>query len=330
VNRTMTPKVCACCRQDIFVNENGSVYEDDRRMEYHTPERCLARRLHGLERVDRAPCTRENCGHMRQLNAIVDFLGIPRGGASVLDWLRSSRVESWEDRPDEWTDAVKAAHPTRSGSHDEYGVAMQMVGNRHGKYELVALVNWLLVLIDRGERLPGHRSPPRRSDAVILVTRARVAAGCSWTGEDGGHGNKTESQEPEVRRILRECAATIEMLFDARERLDVQLAGCGAAAIGAIAPFEGVLDAVEEETPEEIKQYAPMVRAGLAVLLGVGSQGGKSFGVDTGGGVAVLVRPVDARAVAVRAFNELVADLIPEVTRRGAKAAFKKKLGKKT
>ncbi len=40
----------------------------------------------------RGPCTLENCGHMRQLDAIVDFLGMARGTRSVLDELRS-RVE---------------------------------------------------------------------------------------------------------------------------------------------------------------------------------------------------------------------------------------------
>jgi hypothetical protein len=52
---------------------------------------------------------------------------------------------SWEDRTDEWTERVRASFPTRSGSHEEYALAMRMVGNRHSKSELVALVNWLLV-----------------------------------------------------------------------------------------------------------------------------------------------------------------------------------------
>ena len=51
----------------------------------------------------------------------------------------------WEDVDDEWTAAIKAAHPVRSESHLEYAVAMKMVGHRHSKGELVALVNWLLV-----------------------------------------------------------------------------------------------------------------------------------------------------------------------------------------
>lgn len=101
----------------------------------------------------RSPCTLDNCGHMRQLDAIVDLLGMPRGTRSVLDELRARAAGTWEDVEDEWTPAINAAHPSRSGSHDEYGTAMMMVGHRHSKGELVALVNWLLVLNKRGERV---------------------------------------------------------------------------------------------------------------------------------------------------------------------------------
>jgi hypothetical protein len=60
--------------------------------------------------------------------------------ATLLD-----HVLDWEDVDDEWTAAIKEAHPTKSGSHEEWGQAMKMVGHRHSKGELVALVNWLLV-----------------------------------------------------------------------------------------------------------------------------------------------------------------------------------------
>jgi hypothetical protein len=53
-------------------------------------------------------------------------------------------TDDWKDVEDEWSDAIRAAHPSRSGSHSEYATAMRMVGNRHSKGELVALVNWLL------------------------------------------------------------------------------------------------------------------------------------------------------------------------------------------
>jgi hypothetical protein len=63
------------------------------------------------------------------------------------DRLRSAipLVLVWEDTSDEWSSAIKAAHPTQIDSHDEYAVAMRMVGHRHSKGELVALVTWLLV-----------------------------------------------------------------------------------------------------------------------------------------------------------------------------------------
>jgi len=52
---------------------------------------------------------------------------------------------NWEDREDEWTSRIAEAHPTRSGSHEDYACAMRMVGARHSKRALVDLVNWLLI-----------------------------------------------------------------------------------------------------------------------------------------------------------------------------------------
>jgi hypothetical protein len=51
----------------------------------------------------------------------------------------------WSDVSDEWTEAIQAAHPIRSQSYDEHAVAMQMVGHRRSKGDLIELVNWLLV-----------------------------------------------------------------------------------------------------------------------------------------------------------------------------------------
>lgn len=51
----------------------------------------------------------------------------------------------WEDVDDEWTEQIDAAFPTRSGSHQQYAAARKMVGHRHSKGQLVALVNWILV-----------------------------------------------------------------------------------------------------------------------------------------------------------------------------------------
>jgi len=58
----------------------------------------------------------------------------------------------WTDVKDEWSAQIREAFPTRSGSHAEYATAMKMVGHRHSKGELVALVNWLLVRLASKEK----------------------------------------------------------------------------------------------------------------------------------------------------------------------------------
>jgi len=52
------------------------------------------------------------------------------------------------------------------------------------------------------------------TDDELLVTRAKIAAGCAWTKADG-HPITLEaevSNEREVRQILRDCAARIATL----------------------------------------------------------------------------------------------------------------------
>lgn len=77
--------------------------------------------------------------------------GVPDALRTLLADPQSRAPEPWEDVDDEWSEAIKAAFPTRSGSHAQYGVAMKMVGHRHSKIALVALVNWLLVKADASE-----------------------------------------------------------------------------------------------------------------------------------------------------------------------------------
>lgn len=60
-------------------------------------------------------------------------------------WIRALREESAEDKPIPEDAAIEAAHPVNSGSHDTYGEAMRLVGAKHSKAALVALVNWLLM-----------------------------------------------------------------------------------------------------------------------------------------------------------------------------------------
>lgn len=69
----------------------------------------------------------------------------PECRAAIVTALANGSPDTWDDKPDEWSEAIHAAFPTRSGSHDQYAQALQMIGNRHSKGELVSLVNWLLL-----------------------------------------------------------------------------------------------------------------------------------------------------------------------------------------
>lgn len=64
------------------------------------------------------------------------------------------QILDWEDVKDQWSEAIKAAHPTRNNVHDYWATAMTMVGHRHSKYALVELVNWLLLEMKIGGTRP--------------------------------------------------------------------------------------------------------------------------------------------------------------------------------
>jgi hypothetical protein len=75
-------------------NTDTTVFAEKFLRMHFEPHLVTAARIDSLAALiegTRSPCTLENCGHMRQLDAIVDLLGMPRGTRSVLDELRKSR-----------------------------------------------------------------------------------------------------------------------------------------------------------------------------------------------------------------------------------------------
>lgn len=61
-------------------------------------------------------------------------------------------MSTWDDKEDEHTEAIAAAHPLRTGDHARYARAVEMVSARHSKYTLVDLVNWLLMRAEVAEK----------------------------------------------------------------------------------------------------------------------------------------------------------------------------------
>lgn len=96
----------------------------------------------------------------KELESAENFADLQRTRAKTAEFERDanrSRAEAaeaklegflgpWDcDKPDEYSDRIDDAFPTRSDSHNEYALAMELVGNRNSKGALVALVNWLLL-----------------------------------------------------------------------------------------------------------------------------------------------------------------------------------------
>ena len=106
---------------------------------------------------------------------------------------RIVELERWDDVADEWEGEIRAAFPTRSGSHDEYALAMQMISNRHSKQELVALVNWLLVEIATA------------SARAKLLWEGCIAAGLQLGQCE--HGSDCRDPNCALRTVLKELAS---------------------------------------------------------------------------------------------------------------------------
>lgn len=67
---------------------------------------------------------------------------------------RLAQVEAeWEEKADESSLEIDAEFPTRSGNHERFLRALELVNHRHDKYSLVALVNWLLARAEKAEAL---------------------------------------------------------------------------------------------------------------------------------------------------------------------------------
>jgi hypothetical protein len=105
----------------------------------------------------------------------------------------------WEDVDDEWTAAIDAAHPTRGGSHENYATAMEMVGHRHSKGQLVSLVCWLLTERDAARAA----TLTAEAEVTAAITKALAVLHNGWKGRDAG------SSRTEGRRALEEAWALV-------------------------------------------------------------------------------------------------------------------------
>lgn len=95
--------------------------------------------------------TNFTCRHTEPMGTPVeDVAGLPSlyerlSLPTAKDDGQAAQGDAWGDKPDEYTAEIQAAHPMATKDYATYTKAVGMVGNRHSKYALVDLVNWLLV-----------------------------------------------------------------------------------------------------------------------------------------------------------------------------------------
>lgn len=99
--------------------------------------------------------TPEHIADLRQRATDVLAPLFHRGAAAERELARRDAVTkaAWGDQADEHSAAIDAAHPVNTGDDATFMRALDMVGARRGKYELVALVNWLLVEQAKAQRV---------------------------------------------------------------------------------------------------------------------------------------------------------------------------------
>ncbi len=137
---------------------------------------------------------------------------------TLLDELEAALVpRGWANHPDEWSDAISAAHPTVSGSHAEYAVALQMVGNRYSKHALVELVSWLLVRVGKTESvLDAAQAERAKFVAAVFLKETDPAAlvGATTLEVLGGITNYQDaydSMEREVEKMRPVVDAALDL-----------------------------------------------------------------------------------------------------------------------
>lgn len=95
----------------------------------------------------------------------------PPPSSELIETANHAPTKTWMDRDDDLTCAIEESHPVSSGRHDLYARAFKLVGNRHSKEALVALVNHLLLEAEEARQVRDSY----RKEANEMAERAAVA-----------------------------------------------------------------------------------------------------------------------------------------------------------
>lgn len=115
--------------------------------------------------------------------------------------------EEWADRPTPDDEAIQAVFPTRSNRHDLYREAQRLVGARHGKFALLAMVNWLLHRIEQAEQRSAAASPGVNWEDRAKLLEASLRRVCRGEAHEDRPPNTCQCRWCEARALLRSVVA---------------------------------------------------------------------------------------------------------------------------
>jgi len=81
-----------------------------------------------------------------------EFCGTEEGFQASAERYRQSQTGKQVDKCIAEDEEIKLAHPIRSGRHDLYAKAQELVSAKHSKFALIELVTWLLLRLDKAEK----------------------------------------------------------------------------------------------------------------------------------------------------------------------------------
>lgn len=117
--------------------------------------------------------------YARRIAAALD----PDAVAAMVQKAKAEALQGpWEDKPDDLTEAVNAAHPCMSRKNwDIYTAALEAVSNRHSKGALVSLVSYLM--IEAQEAVQAEREACAKVADIAETFEVSAAAAIRARGE---------------------------------------------------------------------------------------------------------------------------------------------------
>lgn len=150
---------------------------------------------------------------------------------------------------DEHTKAIKAAHPLRTGNHERYARAQEMVSARHAKAELIELVNWLLMRAEAAESQKETVSTKLEEALDALAEKEVTLPEVTFTDDELRRMISRDEDDCGLEELLAASSAEYAKIPEHHRSADVK---AELQRMGAYTPYVPPRTAEEEERSDVI------------------------------------------------------------------------------